>query len=195
LSRGKQELFEVQKAFVRDVRNQNLGVFSDCQVHPCFEGHSHSILRATGDGETHDFEIIEGLIEVKLDDDLDAVFAKLAEMGADIADKMKVQSFKTIDETMARLGRTINGKGKPWTEQFLEILSNVMIPLNDDGKLDLSGLRIVAGPEIMQQAAREMRNLEADPAKNKAFDERYQAILAQKEEEARALEANRMLVG
>jgi len=191
----KDELFEVQMEFVRNVQNQNLGALSGCQFHPCYEGHSQSVLRATGDGETNDFERIEALIEIKCEDDLEIVFAKLSQMGTDIAAKMQANSFRMIDDTLSKLGRTIDGKGKPWTEQYLEMMSNVMIPLNEAGELDLSGMRIVAGPTLLAQADREMEELEADPIKKKAFYDRFNAILAQKKEEARALEANRKLVG
>jgi hypothetical protein len=164
-------------------------------MHSCYEGHGQSVTRPTGDGETNDFERIEAMIEVKFDDNFEIVFEKLAKMGAEIAAKIQINSFKTMDQTLSKLGRTIDGKGKPWTEQYLEMMSSVMIPLNDDGELDLSGLRIVAGSAISAQAALEMQELEADPIKKKCFNERLNAILAKKKEEALALEANRKLVG
>lgn len=191
----KDELFKVQMDFVQYVRDQHLGVLSECAIHQVHEGNSQSVMRATGDGESTDFDHIETAIEIKWNDDIDAVFDKLFDMGVEIATKMQINSLATIDKTLSRMGRTIDGKGKPWAEQYLEMLSNVMLPLNDDGELDLSGLRVVAGPEIHAQATQAFRQLEADPAEKKRYLDRLNVILAKKKEEAIALEANRKLVG
>jgi hypothetical protein len=188
LPKLKEELFEVQRSFMIDVKRMHLGPIAEFQILPCFEGHRHSILRATGDGEVSDFDHVEGMVEINIKDDLETVFCKLAKTAIDMAGKIVEQSFKTLNDTLALHGRTLDGKGKPWTEQFLEMLSNVQFPLKDDGSLDLDGFRIVNPPP---QAARELRELEADPVRKKVFYERYNNILAQKETEARAFEASR----
>ena len=191
----KNELTEVQRAYMFQVRDAHLGPFSDCPVQPCFEGHRHSILRATGDGEVKEFERIEDSVEIKIGDDLDAVFGKLADMAISFANKMKKISFRTLDKDLAALGRTIDGKGKPWTEQFLEMIASVQFPLNAEGKIDLEGFRIVGGTAMWKKASAEWQELERTPAKMANFLRRKDEILRQKEEEARALEANRKLVG
>ena len=191
----KKELFAVEMAFVSDAKDSYLGAFSDCPVHPCFEGHRHSILRATGDEEVQDFVKIEGTVAIKIGDNLDTVFARLVEMAAEMAGKIREHTFKTLDESLSALGRTIDGKDKPWTEQFLEMLSKVQFPLNDEGEIDIDGFRIVAGAEIQRQMMKELKELNENPTKLKEFLERQSQILAEKEKEARALEANRKLVG
>ena len=59
----KNDLAEVQRTYMIQVKDAHLGPFSDCPVHPCFEGHRHSILRATGDGEVKEFERIDDITE------------------------------------------------------------------------------------------------------------------------------------
>lgn len=191
----KNELAEVQRIYMIQVRDAHLGPFSGCEVQPCFEGHRHSILRATGDGDVKEFERIEDSIEIRIGDDLEAVFGKLADMAINCANKMREISFQSIDKDLAASGRTIDAKGKPWTEQFLEMIANVQFPLNSEGKIDLEGFRIVGGTAMWKKANAEWRELERNPTKMANFLQRQAAILRQKEEEARALEANRKLVG
>ena len=152
--------------------------FADCQVHPCFEGSRYSILRATGDGEVRDFDRIEAAIEIKIDDDLDAVFGKLSKMALEMAEKMIEQSFKTLNAIMEAQGRVLDGKGKTWTEQFLEMLEqSIHIPLKPDGTLDFEGVRVVGEGPDRQKAEREMQELEVNPAQKRALYERLNTEL------------------
>lgn len=191
----KNDLAEVQRTYMIQVKDAHLGPFSDCPVHPCFEGHRHSIRRATGDGEVKEFERIEDITEIGIGDDLNKVFGKLADTAINIADKMKEISFRTIDKDLAAMGRTIDGRGKPWTEQFLAMIASVQFPLNAEGNIDLEGFRIVGGAALWKKANAELQELESNPDKMANFLQRQAEILRQKEEEAHALEADRKLVG
>jgi hypothetical protein len=188
----KNELAEIQREYIKYVKRMHLGSFCEAPVHFCFEGHTHSITRATGDSDIKEFESIEDNIDVRIGDDLGTVFGNLADMAIRLAHKIRENSFKTLDEDLTALGRVADGSGKPRHEQFLEMISNIQIPLNAEGELDLVGLRI----EPPNAAGMLLSSIqELGLAKRREFNSRLNQILAEKKEEARALEANRTLVG
>lgn len=188
----KQTLFQAQQDFIRSSAKQEMGVFSDCRSYPCFEGNQMGIERANGEREKNDFSVSHGIGEFKpQEEDLASNFEKLQAMGKQIAEMFQKQAFATLDKSLEQAGQTVKGKGGLTPETIMAIFEKIQIPLGDDGKLDLSGMRFTGGQAACDDYVRSMQEIAADPEKRKKLAE----LQARKEAEARAREADRKLVG
>ena len=184
----KKRLLKVQMKFVHDVAREQMPAFGGCLRLPIFEGNKNGIERATGDSEIREFDRVGAeIVTAPHKDDLGATFAKLYEMGRQIAEKTEKNSFQYMTELLTRVGQATDAKGKPTAEAMLEMLEKVEIPLGADGNLDMSGMNMVVSPDAYRTAVKAWTELQSDP--------RFQELMKRKEAAARVREANRKLVG
>ena len=192
LPRLKSDLASIQLRFVRWSARQQMPAFGESPQHPVFEGSHLGVEQASGDSNTDTLDQFKMSIALnRADDDLEAVWLKLYEMAEQLASQLETKGFERLNQSCARTGNAVNGKGKRFAEGVLELLEKIEMPLNDQGEVDLSGMRFVVGDELFSKAPAEMERLAATPE----LQSRLGEIMAQKKEQALAREANRKLVG
>ena len=171
---------------------QAAGPFAECKRIPIFEGHRHGIQRSSGEEEIHDFTPAEGEIVFKpYEDDLDITFSKLFDTAVQIAQNFQKKAFERLDTSLNKLGQSIDATGMSAFDGIFEMFEKVEFPLGKDGKLDMSGYKFIGGSEAYKRAVEAFREIDSDPVKTKKIED----LFKRKEEEARAREANRKLVG
>lgn len=183
----KQELFEVQMAFFNWALRQESGAFQYCKNVPAYEGHQLGVERPTGESDSQDFWKLSSEIQIEPQkEDIGSSFAKIYDMGAQVGKQIERQSFAHLDRVLAEHDQVIDAKGKDMIEAMFELLEKIQIPLNDEGKLDMSNMVAVG------EGFHELNNALQSSPKHR---ERFAAIMEKKELEERAREANRKLVG
>jgi len=191
LPRLKSDLVAIQFRFVQWSARQQMPAFGESPQHPVFEGSHLGVEQASGDSKTDALDQFESSILLNpADDDLEAVWLKLYEMAEQLASQFEKKGFERLNESCARTGNTVNGKGKRFAEGILEALDKIEIPLNDQGDVDLSGMRFVVGDELFSKVPDELARIENTPELKSRMDE----IMTRKKEQALAREANRKLV-
>lgn len=192
LPKLKNKIFEFQKEFMHYSIKQSAGVFTESKRVHLFEGHKHGIERSSGDKEEHNFTPIEGMLTLKPnEDDIDSTFDKLYDAAVQMAQKFQKRAFQRLDESLTDAGQSVDATAMAAADTIFEMLEKVEFPLGKDGKLDMSGYKFVCGPETYNRAREAFREINLDTEKTN----RLENLFKRKEEEARAREANRKLVG
>lgn len=174
--------------FFAYIGREEMGVFKECKRFPMYEGNLHGVKRPTGESETQKLKKITTEMEMEpQNENLDTSFTKIYNMGQHFAEQMERNSFQHLNDVCDAHGQTVDAREKSPEEAFIELFEKVEIPLGKDGKLDLSGMQIVCGNDVFKAVQKFSQNPE--------LTKRFEALMAKKEEKARAKEANRKLVG
>ncbi|MHC4269876.1 MAG: hypothetical protein ACYSTS_15615 [Planctomycetota bacterium] len=188
LPKLKNELFEVQMRFFRWASHQEMGVFSSCKSLPMFEGDMHGVERSTGDQEVNSLWKISTDITIEPSiETIGSIFAKIYDMAQQAGKQVEKNSFEYLSKSLDEAGQTINAKDRDMVDALFEMFEKIEIPLGEDGRLDRSGLQIVCGSEVIKAIQR----IEQSPETK----EKFENLMKQKEDKARARKANRKLVG
>lgn len=188
----KKRLLKIEMDFVHWATREQMPAFGDARSFPIYEGHQTGVERATGDTEVND--MLKTGVEIETaphEDDLNITFGKLYDMGTQFAESIEKNGFKRLNETLEKCGRTVNANGVFNVDVFFQVLSDLEYPLNAEGNIDLNGMKFVAGSKAYDAFVRVQKEIEQSPK----LQERMKKILEKKQEEARAREADRKLVG
>jgi hypothetical protein len=192
LPKLKNGLFGFQQEFLHRYIKQGLGPFEDCKRIPMYEGHRHSVQRPTGDEETHNFTPIGGEISLKPhEDDLDITFKKLYDTAEQMGMALQKKTLDQLDKSLEATGQSVNAEGMSAVDAIFGMFEKVEFPLGPDGKLDMSGYKLLGGTIAYEPMMKAWKEIQTDPEKIKKMEE----LLKSKEKSARAKEANRKLVG
>lgn len=192
LAKLKDEIFNFQQKIMHLFVQQTAGPFAECKRVPLFEGHRHGIQRSSGVEEIHDFMPAEGEIIFKpYEDDLDITFSKLFNTAVQISQNFQKKALERLDTSLTKAGQSIDATGMSAFDGIFEMFEKIEFPLGKDGRLDMSGYTFIGGSEAYKRAVEAFIEIDSDPVKTTKIED----LFKRKEEEARAREANRKLVG
>lgn|GEM_PF-6657522 len=153
------------------------------------EGRASRLERADGSIGTMETVASEAEVSLKREDfnkyDEKAIERKRREMAKQFGRDTSNSMLKMISETAEQTGNSIDAKGRPFHEAFLEALERM--PASDTGDAPM----FVVHPDVAAKIMAERDAVERDPEVQKRLKEIYY----KHEGERRARKANRRLVG
>jgi hypothetical protein len=131
-------------------------------------------------------------IEIKLDEvpDLigDRLIAKVDGVADELARRTSQDAYKKLDESMAKVGNSIDAGGKPLSQEiYLEMLQKMEIDFTEDGE---PAFRLMMHPDMADVVRKRMEEWEND----KDFQRRYNELILLKREAWFDRESSRKLV-
>ena len=157
------------------------------------EGAGFSIIRKEKEDPLN-FEKIESKVEIKKENylkiDFPFIILSLIRLGYEQARQIDKKSFKKLNSILEAAGQIVDGKNQPLThELLLKMFDKIEIEFDDKGKM-MPGYSIFMHPDLWKKIAPHIKEWEADPTKNEAFNK----LMEKKYNEYLIKESNRKLL-
>ena len=117
------------------------------------------------------------------------MFIKLKQMGQQMAKNLEPELLRRLDQTLTKYGQ-VTEPSLDFNTSILDTLNKLAFPIDSQGKVDPSQLKIVLHPDKMETFKDCISKAESDPE----FIKQVQDILAKKQQEVDERENNRKLV-
>ena len=155
-----------------------------------WEGNSTSINRQDSEFDTEKMFSAGTSTELNPEKEtLEGMFIKLKQMGQQMAENLEPELLSRLDQTLTKYGQ-VTEPGLDFNTSILETLKKLALPVDSQGKIDLSKLQIVLHPDSIEKFKDRMSTAESDPE----FIKKVEDILAKKQQGVDERENNRKLV-
>jgi len=193
---AKRVMMKALNALLRQQLRDKAPMMSLIKHKGIFEGHQNSIVRADGSSEVSDLHVVEGGFSIAQQDVATTTFADVAEKMAaaaeDMAGQLERNVFRTLTETITKVGNAISNPLPPGREVVLQALEKIWIDFEDDDRAKPVKPTIVAHPTTVEAMMK--REATRTEPENREFDRREAAILDQKYKEYMANLASRAIM-
>jgi len=192
--RVKNELRQKLDIALRKMVNGYLGIVAEAPRSIIHEGRRTAIVRDSGVlDETQMFQASVGF-EIRLDEvpnmTAEILQGRMEKAAREMAKQMSEHFFKSISDSVEKIGNTVDGKGQGFTPELLfEVFKKIWIEFDPQGNPRMPTLTI--NPGQAPQVQRVFQSIDNDPE----LSARFAKLMDKKREEWRAREATRKLVG
>jgi hypothetical protein len=191
----KNDIRAVLDRFLRRRAHQHLGGgLNEVPRTTIHEGHTSSIVRASGKRDVTEMFEVSATFELKRDEVPDLspgeLLTKLDSVAKEMGEKQAKQFLSSLSDQIDRAGNTLEAKGEKMSAALLlKLLETIDIDFDENGVAQLPSMLIP--PSLGPAAEAANRAMFEDPDVIRQRDR----IIAKKREEWRAREADRRLVG
>ena len=190
----KNELRQKLDIAFRQMVNGYLGIVAEAPRSIIHEGRRTAIVRDSGAvDETQLLQASAGF-EIRPDEVPNMTAAilqgRMEKAAQEMAKQMSEHFFKSISDSVEKIGNTVDGKGQGFTPELIfAVLEKIWIDFDPQGNPRMPTLTI--NPAQGPQVQRAFQSIDSNPE----LSARFAQLMDQKREEWRAREATRKLVG
>ncbi len=189
----KEKLMQLWNKYLQKKISENLGFLGTLPQYRNYEGDQWKLSREDGSVEVIDYDHIQGLLDINVDEvpDLtpEKIRQKLDNLSNEIAAQMSKNTYAEISRVTKLSGNEIDAKNKPFSKElFLELIEKVVLDFDQNG--DLNQPTMVMDPVFWEKNKDKIMAWEKD----EEFVRKHEQLIAKKKEEWIDRENNRKLV-
>jgi hypothetical protein len=189
----KEKLMQLWNKYLQKKISENLGFLGTLPQYRNYEGDQWKLSREDGSVEVIDYDHIQGLLDINVDEvpDLtpEKIRQKLDNLSNEIAAQMSKNTYAEISRVTKLSGNEIDAKNKPFSKVlFLELIEKVVLDFDQNG--DLNQPTMVMDPVFWEKNKDKIMAWEKD----EEFVRKHEQLIAKKKEEWIDRENNRKLV-
>jgi len=189
----KEKLMQLWNKYLQKKISENLGFLGTLPQYRNYEGDQWKLSREDGSVEVIDYDHIQGLLDINVDEvpDLtpEKIRQKLDNLANEIAAQMSKNTYAEISRVTKLSGNEIDAKNKPFSKElFLELIEKVVLDFDQNG--DLNQPTMVMDPVFWEKNKDKIMAWEKD----EEFVRKHEQLIAKKKEEWIDRENNRKLV-
>jgi hypothetical protein len=189
----KEKLMELWNKYLQKKISENLGFLGTLPQYRNYEGDQWKLSRDDGSVEVKDYDHIQGLLDINIEEvpDLspEKIRLKLDNLANEIATQISKNTYAELSRVTTLYGNEIDAKNKPFSKDlFLEMIEKVALDFDQNG--DLIQPAMVVDPVFWEKNKEEIMSWERD----EGFVQQHDQLIAKKKEEWIDRENNRKLV-
>ncbi len=189
----KEKFMQLWNKYLQKKISENLGFLGTLPQYRNYEGDQWKLSREDGSVEVIDYDHIQGLLDINVDEvpDLtpEKIRQKLDNLANEIAAQMSKNTYAEISRVTKLSGNEIDAKNKPFSKElFLELIEKVVLDFDQNG--DLNQPTMVMDPVFWEKNKDKIMAWEKD----EEFVRKHEQLIAKKKEEWIDRENNRKLV-